>query len=626
MSFNKYPYTDFHEMNDDWVILKVKELIAAWAETKEDWEQIQSDWVEEQQAFLDLKAFCENYFDELDVQTEINNKLDAMAEDGSLLELIKPYIDTSLPDEVATWLSAHVNPDTGYVIDNTLSISEAAADAKVTGTHIFRIENDNLKIVGDIPFEWEMGAMYSATGIEYGSSSRIRTLFTKVNPGDVISVYNMTGASTGIYQFASNETTESGVNERLAVNYVNGTYGTVTIGASANYIRIQNESNNVAAGNGIIVVVKSDNNIIYDIIGQKYDPQIVGINHVVDAALDAYVMEGHVNASSTSSVVMIPLKTYANGNLKFSITDEENFPEGITFNGYQIRDDQNNIIITTKSKSFKVASVASEYLTIGTYFATAIGAKYTYNLNITFESEAMNSILGNAVPIGEHSDKYEGFGNFNIYGLNKAMTILKDTEGDYSAPPIEISGGTVSGLTIIQAGGHTEHTAYCIHTDNDNNTDNTLLVSDCYLESNSNACVGLGTRNNYDITFRDCTFKAIDNGTDTARCFFMHNSNNGEATSADDASHVTFINCTFISESATCMILQDYHGSVIDYCDFTFINCTFSPASGDIDDCVAIQYKSYDPEELDSHEFKNHFSLNANSCGNNVTWLNADHT
>lgn len=143
MSFNKYPYTDFHEMNDDWVIAKVKELIAAWSEVKADWTQVQSDWTDEQQAFQDLKDFVNTYFDELDVQTEINTKLDAMAADGTLGDLIEPYVTAKvtdqLPGEVSSWLSEHVDPDTGYVIDDTLTIADAAADAKATGDAIAAI-------------------------------------------------------------------------------------------------------------------------------------------------------------------------------------------------------------------------------------------------------------------------------------------------------------------------------------------------------------------------------------------------------------------------------------------------------------------------------------------------------
>lgn len=44
-------------------------------------------------AFIKLQNYVNNYFDNLDVQEEINNKLNEMAEDGSLTVLIKNYID-----------------------------------------------------------------------------------------------------------------------------------------------------------------------------------------------------------------------------------------------------------------------------------------------------------------------------------------------------------------------------------------------------------------------------------------------------------------------------------------------------------------------------------------------------
>ena len=40
----------------------------------------------------ELKEFVDNYFDNLDVQEEINNKLDEMVEDGSLMNLISQYM------------------------------------------------------------------------------------------------------------------------------------------------------------------------------------------------------------------------------------------------------------------------------------------------------------------------------------------------------------------------------------------------------------------------------------------------------------------------------------------------------------------------------------------------------
>ena len=43
--------------------------------------------------FNELKAYVDNYFDNLDVQEEINNKLDEMSESGELTNLIKDYVD-----------------------------------------------------------------------------------------------------------------------------------------------------------------------------------------------------------------------------------------------------------------------------------------------------------------------------------------------------------------------------------------------------------------------------------------------------------------------------------------------------------------------------------------------------
>lgn len=46
--------------------------------------------------FNELKSYVENYFDNLDVQEEINNKLDAMVEDGTLQDLINNYLQPNV--------------------------------------------------------------------------------------------------------------------------------------------------------------------------------------------------------------------------------------------------------------------------------------------------------------------------------------------------------------------------------------------------------------------------------------------------------------------------------------------------------------------------------------------------
>lgn len=51
---------------------------------------------ETRQLFIELKSYVDNYFDNLDVQEEINNKLDAMAEAGTLQEIITAYIQSNV--------------------------------------------------------------------------------------------------------------------------------------------------------------------------------------------------------------------------------------------------------------------------------------------------------------------------------------------------------------------------------------------------------------------------------------------------------------------------------------------------------------------------------------------------
>ena len=47
-----------------------------------------------QNLYIELKNYVDNYFTNLDVQNEINNKLDAMAQDGTLQEIISSYLNS----------------------------------------------------------------------------------------------------------------------------------------------------------------------------------------------------------------------------------------------------------------------------------------------------------------------------------------------------------------------------------------------------------------------------------------------------------------------------------------------------------------------------------------------------
>lgn len=104
MNINKYPYTDFHELNLDWFLAQFKTLTDAWDSQQANYEQFKEDVTTEfnnlsgkfdtlDETVQSFTRFITNYFDNLDVQQEINNKLDELVADGTMTELIRPIFD-----------------------------------------------------------------------------------------------------------------------------------------------------------------------------------------------------------------------------------------------------------------------------------------------------------------------------------------------------------------------------------------------------------------------------------------------------------------------------------------------------------------------------------------------------
>ncbi|MBR2551224.1 MAG: hypothetical protein IKE92_14700 [Clostridiales bacterium] len=88
-----------------------------------------------------LETYMNNYFTNLDVQNEINNKLDAMAIDGTLTTLVYAAFHDDIAGIVTAWLEDNIYQEYGYMIDKSFTIEDCAADAKLTGDWLRNIDS-----------------------------------------------------------------------------------------------------------------------------------------------------------------------------------------------------------------------------------------------------------------------------------------------------------------------------------------------------------------------------------------------------------------------------------------------------------------------------------------------------
>ncbi len=159
-------------------------------------------------SYNQLQQYVNDYFDNLDVQEEINNKLDGLVEDGTMDELLEPFVTAQIPglvesglpgvveeqipgvvseqlddvveeqiggvvaeqipQQVTDWLDDNVTPvGSAVVVDSSLTIAGAAADAKVVGDGLDDVKNALTLIQNEsamlIPAEFELGGLSDYT-------------------------------------------------------------------------------------------------------------------------------------------------------------------------------------------------------------------------------------------------------------------------------------------------------------------------------------------------------------------------------------------------------------------------------------------------------------------------------
>lgn len=267
--FDHYPYTNFHNVNLDWVLQAVK----AWGEMVEQNNQnfinldetmtqfklsLQADWLNYQdtinQEYADWARDIRtqwvtfwnevrNYLHDLDVSQEINDKLDEMASNGELLNIISPTIS----ENVSSWLAEHITPTTP-TIDNTLTIAGAGADAKVTGdkTRALTYATRSVSKVEELSLEPIMTAgqfIRYDTGNATVSTGRTYSNYIDVSFYDKITYARISETqTTGVIGIAFYDSSKqfipnSGIRMLVGQSFKGYVSSTVTVPSGAYYVR-----------------------------------------------------------------------------------------------------------------------------------------------------------------------------------------------------------------------------------------------------------------------------------------------------------------------------------------------------------------------------------------------------
>ncbi len=115
-----------------------------------------------------------------------------------------------------------------------------------------------------------------------------------------------------------------------------------------------------------------------------------------------------------------------------------------------------------------------------------------------------------------------------IQGTDKERCVLQYPNGDYMNPPLEMGSGVLKNMTIhatnqTQLPG-TIAKAYALHIDYHISRNNTFTIEDVNFINDSYQTLGIGLRNDFTLTFKNCSFVCQRN----FNAFYCHDDPSGK--------------------------------------------------------------------------------------------------
>lgn len=357
----------------------------------EDVEAIQ----ELQNLFELLRTYVNDYFDNLDVQEEINNKLNQMVSDGTLTDLIKNYVDPiyeTFEDRIENEITAQnaIISAIQNTVDSLSSGSPAGTYDTVTALTTADPDHSKIYVVledgkwyyyNSSNSTWTAGGVYQSTGLD-ASTGILKDLYDNIyvinaidhsicfypapeyinralntSTGEISGSEQPTRATTKYLYIPDNATPSIEFNPekyliQTVCNYdINKSFiGTgyngnnTAIDPSAKYIRVccskRNTSSNIStteATNNVKIKFISTSNFLYNKVGLSLGDSIMhgsGNNGVgiLDLMHDIYNCIVHDYSVGGACIEEIQDKSFINAQFSEALNDNVN-PDFILLNG-----------------------------------------------------------------------------------------------------------------------------------------------------------------------------------------------------------------------------------------------------------------------------------------------------
>ena len=159
----------------------------------------------------------------------------------------------------------------------------------------------------------------------------------------------------------------------------------------------------------------------------------------------------------------------------------------------------------------------------------------------------------------------------HIKGVDRDTCILQYSGLDYANPPLEMAKGSVENLTIncLNSGTQGTNPAYCVHIDNNNAENQTLLFKNVRFYNPVHQAVGIGLRHNFELSFLNCEFEAYRQAA-----LYCHDWETSSTSADKTGQKLVCKDCTFYNNDANhATIMMQSQELATNCAECTFVGC-----------------------------------------------------